>query len=388
MINLRLKRFFQYALLGEELRLAENVIITTENGFIIQIDENASFRSAEEVFSDSLVIPAFVNAHTHLGDVVAKEAAWNATLDEAVGTNGVKFRKFREEAAHVPKAIHAILQNMAQCGVAAFVDFREGGIEGVSLLRKQTEDYPGKAVILGRPSSDDSEMDAIISSSDGLGLPTTTYFSDKELQNIQTKVHQSRKPLAVHCAETIEERERSLELYNQNDVLRAIHLLGADTLIHMTHATPEDLLIVKKHDISLVFCPRSNAYFSTGFPPVQEALDLKIPAALGTDNVMVNHPDPLQEARWLALQLRLRGKKPTPQEILSMITVNPASIFNLASGALAIGKRADLVTIDLTSPRTAYCDDPLLALLMRATPEDYLLVSYGDNVVFSRKKRS
>jgi cytosine/adenosine deaminase-related metal-dependent hydrolase len=387
-ISLALKRFFQYALLGEELRLGENVTITIENGFITQIDENASFRSAKEVFSDSLVTPAFVNAHTHLGDVVAKEAAWNVTLDEAVAINGIKFRKIREKAAEMPRAIQIILQNMAECGVAAFVDFREGGIEGVTLLRKQTADYPGKAIIMGRPNTAVSEMDAIISSSDGLGIPTTTYFSDEELQNIKKKVKQSGKPLAVHCAETVEERERSEEFYNQSDVLRAINLLGANILIHMTHATPEDLLITKKHDLSVVFCPRSNAYFSTGFPPVQEALDLKIPAALGTDNVMASHPDPLQEARWLALQLRLRGKKPTPQEILSMITVNPASILNLASGALAVGKRADLVAIDLTSPRTAYCDDPLLALLMRATPEDYLLVSYGDTVAFSRKKRN
>jgi cytosine/adenosine deaminase-related metal-dependent hydrolase len=386
-ISLVLKRFFQYALLGEELRLGENVIITTENGFITQIEEHASYRNAKEVFSDSLVTPAFVNAHTHLGDVVAKEAAWNATLNEAVGTSGVKFRKLRDRASHLPRAIHTILQSMAQCGVAAFVDFREGGIEGVSLLRKQTADYPGKAIIMGRPSTAVSELDSIISSSDGLGIPTTTYFSDEELQNIKTKINHSGKPVAVHCAETIEERERSLKLYNQNDVIRAIGLLGADILIHMTNATPEDLLIAKKHNVSMVFCPRSNAYFSTGFPPVQEALDMKIPAALGTDNVMVNHPDPLQEARWLALQLRLRGEKPTPQEILSMITVNPASIFNLASGVLAVGKRADLVAIDLISPRTAYCDDPLLALLMRATPEDYLLVSYGETAVSSRKKR-
>ena len=71
------------------MRLGENVIITTENGFIVQIDENTSSRSVEEVFSDSLVTPAFFNAHTHLGDVVAKEAAWNAALDEAVGTGAV-----------------------------------------------------------------------------------------------------------------------------------------------------------------------------------------------------------------------------------------------------------------------------------------------------------
>ncbi|MFX0113048.1 MAG: amidohydrolase family protein [Candidatus Hodarchaeota archaeon] len=377
------KWFFQYALLGEQLRLAEEVILHIENGFFKQIEEKASLNDADEVFSNALVFPAFINAHTHLGDSVAKEAAWNVTIDEAVGKNGVKFRKLREEASEIPRAVQAILQDMARCGVAAFADFREEGTNGVSFLRELIKNHFMKAIILGRPTAGISDLKSVISISDGLGIPTTNHFSDHELKEIRGEVKQSKKLLAVHCAETEEERQRSLKIYGKNDVVRAIKLLEADILIHMTKATQKDLRLVKEHGARLVFCPRSNAYFGTGFPPVQEALDMEIPAALGTDNVMVTHPDPLQEARWLALQLRLRGEKPDPRKILRMITVNPAKMFGLTSGILEEGKKADILAIDLNSPRTSFCDDPTLALLMRATPEDYMFVSNHSNSVFS-----
>jgi cytosine/adenosine deaminase-related metal-dependent hydrolase len=385
-ISLSAKWFFQYALLGEQLRLAEEVIIHIENGFVKQIEEEASSNDADEVFSNALVVPAFINAHTHLGDSVAKEAAWNVTLDGAIGKNGVKFKKIREKASEMPIAIQTILQDMTRCGVTAFADFRDDGVKGVSFLRELMKNHLTKAIILGRPAVGISELKSVISISDGLGIPTTTYFSDSELEEIKIEAKQNKKLLAVHCAETDEERRISLKKYGKTDVLRATKLLKADILIHMTKATQEDLLLAKEHGVRLVFCPRSNAYFGIGFPPVIEALDMDIPAALGTDNVMVNHPDPLQEARWLAFQLRLRGKKPDPREILRMITVNPAKMLGLTSGILEEGKKADILAIDLNSPRTSFSDDPILALLMRATPEDYLLISNGGNIVFPTNK--
>ncbi|MFX0116924.1 MAG: amidohydrolase family protein, partial [Candidatus Hodarchaeota archaeon] len=381
-------RFFRYALLGEELRLAEDVILSIEHGFIVHIEENANSHDADEILLDSLATPAFINPHTHLGDSVAKEAAWDATIDEAVGKNSIKFRKLRNRASEMPIAIRMMLRDLVQCGVVAFADFREEGIDGVNFLKKQISDYPGKPIILGRPTADLSDLVAVTQSSDGLGIPTTTFYSDNELARIKTAAKQNGKLLVVHCAETKEERQLSLENFGENDVLRAIELLEADILIHMTTATPKDLLLAKEHGVGVVFCPRSNAYFGIGFPPVNEALSMQIPVALGTDNAMVLHPDPLQEARWLALQLRLKGIKPNPQELLRMITVNPAKMLALSSGILEVGKRANILATNLNTPRTSYCEDPILALLMRATPEDYVLVSFGDDVIYSDNERN
>ncbi|MFQ5981205.1 MAG: amidohydrolase family protein [Candidatus Heimdallarchaeota archaeon] len=387
MINLAAKRFFQYALLGEELRLAEDVVLTIEDDLIVRIEENTAFHDVDEIYLDSLATPAFINAHTHLGDSVAKEAAWNATIAEAVGNKGIKFRKLREKASENPLAIKLTLREMAHCGVAAFADFREEGINGITLLKDQISDFPGKSIILGRPTTGMTDLLPVINNSDGLGIATTTYYSDEELTNIKTIAKQNEKLLVVHCAETKEERQLALERFGQNDVFRAIELLEADVLIHMTTATPKDLLLAKEQDVGVVFCPRSNAYFGTGFPPINEALSMGLLVALGTDNVMISHPDPLQEARWLALQLRLMGKTPNPQELLQLITVNPAKMFSLSSGILEVGKRANILGINLKTPRTSYCDDPILALLMRATPEDYALISFGDDVVYSENKR-
>ena len=385
-ISLISKWFFQYALLGEDLRLARDVILHIDAGVLEQIEENAPMRGVDHAFSNTLVVPAFVNAHTHLGDSVAKESAWNATLDQAVGSSGIKFQKLKERASEISKAIQQIIQNMVESGVGAFVDFREGGLKGVQLLKKLTSAYPGEAIILGRPATDNMQLDQIVNASDGLGIATTTAFSDDELENIRKKVKGMGKILAVHCAENSQERQLSISHYGQNDVLRATRILGADILIHLTKANHSDLLLVKEHRTGVVFCPRSNAYFGSGFPPVIQAIKAEIPVALGTDNVMVTHPDPLQEARWLALQLRLRGHRLNPRIILQMITTNPAKMFALQSGIIEVGRKANLLGINLKSPRTSFCEDPILALLMRATPEDYLLVNYGEKLLLSTKR--
>ena len=48
--------------------------------------EGGRIDAVEETDTDStdILLPAFVNAHTHLGDSVAKEAAVGLSLDEAV----------------------------------------------------------------------------------------------------------------------------------------------------------------------------------------------------------------------------------------------------------------------------------------------------------------
>ena len=42
------------------------------------------------------------------------------------------------------------VKSMLKKGITTFVDFREGGLEGVLLLQKTLSDLPIRAIILGR----------------------------------------------------------------------------------------------------------------------------------------------------------------------------------------------------------------------------------------------
>src|SRR6056297_2505613 len=75
-------------LVGPEFRPVEGRVVV-EDGKIQAIEET-------ETGSDSIVIPAFVNAHTHIGDSIAKEAGGGLSLDELVAPpDGLKHRLLR-----------------------------------------------------------------------------------------------------------------------------------------------------------------------------------------------------------------------------------------------------------------------------------------------------
>jgi cytosine/adenosine deaminase-related metal-dependent hydrolase len=76
-------------LAGEEYEPIEGRVVV-EDGEITAIEE-------AETASTDLVCPAFVNAHTHVGDSIAKEAGRGLTLEELVAPpDGLKHRLLEE----------------------------------------------------------------------------------------------------------------------------------------------------------------------------------------------------------------------------------------------------------------------------------------------------
>ena len=88
--------------------------VTVEDGRVAAIE-------AVETPSDDIILPAFVNAHTHLGDSIAKEAGEGLSLEELVAPpDGLKHRLLRA-ADHdaVVAAIRRSLQLMQTGGPTA-----------------------------------------------------------------------------------------------------------------------------------------------------------------------------------------------------------------------------------------------------------------------------
>ena len=91
----------------------------------------------------------------------------------------------------------------------------------------------------------------------------------------------------------------------------------------MVKATTNDLAIVADHNIPVVICPRSNAYFNLR-PNVLAMKNVGITLMLGTDNAMITPPDIVQEAQYL-----IQNFKVTPQEVKDMISKNPRKYLNV-----------------------------------------------------------
>jgi cytosine/adenosine deaminase-related metal-dependent hydrolase len=150
-------------LLGRDLKYIESGFIEIgENGTIIRAgvgkySENVSNNKTEcnscTINSEGLlIIPGFINAHTHVGDSLAKDvladSGFNTRIHPAYGAKKVVLQKSKPR--HLESMMRTSVISMLRRGIVAFADFREGGYEGLELLKQAISSLPIKCIVFGR----------------------------------------------------------------------------------------------------------------------------------------------------------------------------------------------------------------------------------------------
>ncbi|MHA1353507.1 MAG: amidohydrolase family protein [Candidatus Heimdallarchaeaceae archaeon] len=225
------------ALIGENLELKNHVLITiSEDGTIQSLDTEVDDYSADTVLSkDTLVLPSFINMHTHIGDFLLKDQGFGLSLREVVGRNGVKhsfLNKLSDEKLQL--SLEHALSLLISNGYSTFVVFREGGIKGASMLRKVLESFLIRGIVLGRPSADDN-IDGLVEYVDGYGFSDAfSVYEKKELIENLEKVLSSNSELllSIHVAETKELVEKSIAEIGKTDLNYVIENLSFHRLLN------------------------------------------------------------------------------------------------------------------------------------------------------------
>ena len=383
--------FCRYALLGEDLELKQNVNLEIDqSGKIIEISYDNITKNLE-ILPDgqsSLLIPGFINSHVHIGDSFAKELGFNKDLGDIVAPPfGLKHKLLRltSEDTKIKGIKNAVLEMLSN-GITFFIDFREGGVEGINLLKKALSDSSINYLILGR-FMDESEIDSVFDLADGVGLSSYKQINSSNRKFVLSAKQKFKKIIACHCAENIRNSNLINEMFNDNLV---------DIIIHGTKFIKNDLEKVMKKSKSLILCHRCNGYFGIGFPPISEIMSLKIPISLGTDNLMVNNTDLFEEIRYFYRISRIlcsynKELQLTSKDLLKMITINAAKNFNLEKkfGSISKGKFADLFLIDLCDPNlfSSKVDSNNIYNLItqRAKSENIIKTYIKGEIVFERR---
>ncbi|MDR9412346.1 MAG: amidohydrolase family protein [Haloquadratum sp.] len=292
-----------------------------------------------------IIMPAFVNGHTHLGDSIAKEAGAGVPLKELVAPpDGLKHQLLRAASPEtIIRAIRGSLQLMIDSGTTATIEFREGGVAGVERLLAAQAGLPIELQVMARPS------EAALARADGFGASSVR---DEAYAEVRAAAAAAGKPFGIHAGER-----------DPDDIDGAL-ALEPDFLVHMGHAEPAHLRAVAEAEIPIVVCPRSNLVTGVGMPPIGE-LHAATTVALGTDNVMMNAPSMLRELEFAAKLTDLDART-----LLQMATVHPAAIGGFDAGVLEVGAAARLVVFDGASPNLRYSKDIHRAIVRRATAAD------------------
>ncbi|WP_319379472.1 amidohydrolase family protein [uncultured Methanocorpusculum sp.] len=269
----------------------QNVEIVIENGRIAEMTES-------KTACDQWIVPAFFNAHTHIADTVGMDTPIDRPLADLVAPpNGLKHRLLRETPPdRLVSAMRDTIRFMKATGTLGFADFREGGPDGVDLL-KQAADPSVDMLIFGR---DGGEFAA-----GGFGLSSAK--GTKAEEDAVRLAKQAGKLFAVHAGEA-----------GVKDIDAAFSL-EPDLIIHATHFSKAHIRETADRDIPIVICPRSNwllgATDDAQRPPVREMLDAGCRVFLGTDNGMFVAPDMFAEAAFLQTVYKI-----DPVDILRMMT--------------------------------------------------------------------
>jgi len=375
-------------LCGEDLHPAVGNLFIQDNEIVEISDGRARGKVIDA--KGCLVAPALINSHIHLGDSVARDEGDGAPLDEIVKPpNGIKHRILRETSREdLIKFMEVSLKDMIQTGTTTFVDFREGGVEGVEILNEALQDIPIRAIILGRQDSFqeqhvnkpqlDADIQKILEISQGIGISGFGEVEDEVATQIAQECLIKGKIPAIHAAENEEVQLQSLKNTGKTEIERALEA-GFKLLIHLTSATTTDLKKVTENNVSVATCPRANGALSSGIPPIREMWDLGINLLLGTDNVMINSPDMFREMEYaLKVTRGFTQKYFSPVEILKMATVNAGKAVGLNLGSLEEGNLADIMIVERISR------DPILSLINRTQSKNIIGLITDGRILYQR----
>jgi len=184
-------------------------------------------------------------------------------------------------------------------------------------------------------------------------------------------------PIHTHLAESAEETKWCQENLGLRPVpaLDRIGAFSASTLVaHCVRVDEADIRLLAKRGVTVVHCPKSNAKLGNGIAPLAAMRVAGVRVALGTDGAATNNSlDMIEEMRMATLLEKGREEDPTTlpaRDVVEMATRVGAEALGMGAKRLAVGEPADLVLIDLDSIRTLPAYDPFSALVYAAHVED------------------
>ncbi|MEM0503367.1 MAG: amidohydrolase family protein [Archaeoglobaceae archaeon] len=250
-----------------------------KHGYLVE----GVFEESREEFDDFVITPTFFNAHTHLGDSIAKDPPY-LELKSMVGPEGYKFRVLSSNSAEdLKKALIHEVEIAKKSGTTVFLDFRESGIDGLKIV----EGVSG-VVALGRPKSVEEAEKMVCK---GFAMSSARDHDLEILFGIRKIAKKKGILFAIHAGEV-----------DCEDVEIAVEL-NPDFVVHM-NMCEKFLGSFIEAGIPIVSCIRSNFFFDVANPRVYRKLSDYEKWLLGTDNAMLFNPSMLEEMHFSSIVVK------------------------------------------------------------------------------------
>lgn len=385
-------------------------------GRIAAVGGSLSDRADEVIDARGRVLlPGFVQTHVHLCQTLFRGAA-----DDLALIDWLRQRVWPLEAAHTPESLRAsarlgvaelirggttcaltmetvnytesVLQVIEESGFRATVGkcMMDAGDAVPAALQERTEDSIAESLELierrhGRAGGRVRVCFA----------PRFAVSCTRELLERVARLSRERGVIVhTHASENRDEIGIVERLSGQRNVaylssvgLAAPHIV----LAHCVWLDESEMEILRTTGTHVAHCPSSNLKLGSGIAAVAEMLERGISVSLGADGAPCNNRlDIFTEMRTAALLQKVRrGPQALPAlSALRMATVAGARALGLADeiGTVEVGKRADLMLLNLNSLHTTPQPDLVSTIVYAAQPDNVETVIIDGRVVMRERK--
>jgi formiminoglutamate deiminase len=237
-------------------------------------------------------------------------------------------------------------------------------------------------------ADDWSRRVAALDGSDGARIGAA-YHSVRAVPRDQMRTP-TPSPLHIHLSEQVAENEQSLAAYGLTPTqvfAEAGHLHDRNTLVHSTHLTEDDVRLIGEARAYVDLCPTTERDLGDGIGPGRALHEAGARLTLGSDSHAVI--DLFEEMRAVELDERLATQRRghwTAADLLTAGTRHDSLGWDDA-GRIAVGCRADLVTLGTDRVRTAGTGDDEHTAVFAAVAEDVTHVVVDGRVVLRQGDR-
>ena len=371
-----------------------NGAVAIENGTIVAVGAAKEIRDGER-YADAVILPGFVNAHSHLEYAVY--AGFGNGLDFPAWIGIHIERKQRIDLEDVDAIARMGALNCLRSGIttvgdcsfsgAAATACADLGLRGTIFL----EVFGATAEPIHERFEPMRERIAGVLSDDvRLGIsPHAPYTCTIDLYRASVDLG---LPVATHLAESEAETQflrsgtGAWEAFADMLVpppgttgIRALAeagLLGPHVIAaHCVQVEDDEIELLASNDVAVAHCPRSNALLGCGIAPLTELRAAGIRVCIATDSPASTPSfDMFDEMRAAIAGARARERRPdalTAADALELATLGGARALGLGDelGSLVPGKQGDLTVLSLADTAFLPWEDPVTAAVLGGSPE-------------------
>jgi 5-methylthioadenosine/S-adenosylhomocysteine deaminase len=361
-------------------------------------------RAANRTFNAThhAVMPGFVNGHTHLSQTFMRglasgrpllawlrEVIW--PMQNAMTVEDMRLAALLGSVENLLGGVTTIVDHHKICSSYEHTQAVCNTAESLGLRLVLARAWADRGAHAEEPERIMDELESLFELYDGSpyvqianGPLTPWRCSAETLQRTHSLALRHGAPTHIHVSETEEEVQKTVDEAGVGPVewLDELGVLGQETqLVHGVWLQSLEINRLADRGAMVVHCPVSNAVLGSGFAPVLALREAGIKLRLGTDGPASNDTqDPFDTMKLTLGLARALARDP--------MKVSPADVLYWATDArvLTPGAQADIILVNLDTPRASPVHDPASALVLSACAADVETVFVDGEIVVEQRQ--